>query len=323
MLINNAIIKIISDEGSNLRFYCNTHQPTNQQLHRSDNDNRKAPCSKAYETSEEIHVSKESSKKIRGSLFYKSHPISYPYLSSNTQHVQGSIFLTKVEQSCQELEEIECMDIGCTENNFLTQDLHVDVLFDEKEEKELDRSTAKNESSANEQDLHKKHQSQGVDRAQIPDDLHESYKLARKFSDLQEGQFDKILMPYNGESKPRRNRREIKASQVNSSVISQAKSQGHQLQNILLHRRLQTLLYLMSKTQETHGLIQIWDIMMGLKRSHSATMTKSMQSRRVISRKIFEPCGVGELREQHFSLSKKRSTKIHSKRIVPSHTLSM
>mmetsp|Transcript_12422 Transcript_12422/g.18391 ORF Transcript_12422/g.18391 Transcript_12422/m.18391 type:complete len:112 (+) Transcript_12422:149-484(+) len=110
MLINNAIIKIISDEGSNLRFYCNTHQPTNQQLHRSDNDNRKAPCSKAYETSEEIH---------------------------------GSIFLTKVEQSCQELEEIECMDIGCTENNFLTQDLHVDVLFDEKEEKELDRSTAK------------------------------------------------------------------------------------------------------------------------------------------------------------------------------------
>uniref|UniRef100_A0A7S4SQ87 Uncharacterized protein n=1 Tax=Ditylum brightwellii TaxID=49249 RepID=A0A7S4SQ87_9STRA len=57
-------------------------------------------------------------------------------------------------------------------------------------------------------------------------------------------------------------------------------------------QQLIILSHFMNMTQKTQRLIQIWDRRMGLKRSHSSTMTRSMKSREMISKMILIPCGL-------------------------------
>mmetsp|Transcript_18271 Transcript_18271/g.23227 ORF Transcript_18271/g.23227 Transcript_18271/m.23227 type:complete len:313 (-) Transcript_18271:500-1438(-) len=82
----------------------------------------------------------------------------------------------------------------------------------------------------------------------------------------------------------------------------QIPSQKH----IYERQRLQNLLHNMNETQKTQRLIQTWDKKMGLKRSHSSTMTKSRKSRQMISRMLLEPIGAGQLEDQHVKIKEKR-----------------
>jgi len=110
-----------------------------------------------------------------------------------------------------------------------------------------------------------------------------------------EAHLDETLTTYHDKSKPPRNILKVKGSRENSSETSRETWQDHPHQKSLPHKQLKHLLYLMIKTQETHKLLQIWDEQMGIRRSHCATMTKSTQSRRMISKNLFEYYGVGQL----------------------------